>query len=301
MWHECSNDKACSRLMPLSSETSYREWRAARLDGYPDGVDDLVVEIAGLTELESSEREAIAANCARANMAIYSCRDTKVDRAAILTFGAEFGLRRLDHHLCANADGVAELTVAVDGKRAGYVPYSDRSLSWHTDGYYNEASSRVRAVVLHCAQPAESGGDNAILDPEIAYIRLRDENPAFIAAFEHAECMTIPANVGDRGEIRSSVSGPVFSHDERDGALQMRFSARKRHIRWRDDPVTTAAREFLEQLLADENGPVFNYRLQAGQGLISNNVLHNRTAFVDAEDRTRFLYRARFFDRIHSS
>jgi len=287
--------------MRLSSEANYREWRAARLDGYPQNVDELLVEIAGLTELAVSERAAIAANCARANMAIYSCHDTKVDRAAIRMFGAEFGLQRLDHHLCANDDGVAELTVAKDGKRAGYVPYSDRSLSWHTDGYYNKASNRVRAVVLHCEQPAASGGENAILDPEIAYIRLRDENPAFITAFEHAECMTIPANVGDRGEIRSSVSGPVYFHDEQDGALQMRFSARKRHIRWRDDPATTAARDFLAELLDDEDGPVLKYRLQAGQGLISNNVLHNRTAFVDTSSETRFLFRARFFDRIHSS
>lgn len=287
--------------MRLSSEAGYREWRAARLDGCPRNMDELVVEIAGLTELGSNEKAAIAANCARANMSIYSCRDAHVDRTAIRAFGAEFGLQRLDHHLCANDDGVAELTVAREGKRAGYVPYSDRSLSWHTDGYYNESASRVRAVVLHCAQQAESGGDNAILDPEIAYIHLRDENPAFIAAFEHAECMTIPANVGDRGEIRAAVSGPVFYHDELDGELQMRFSARKRHIHWRDDPVTTAAREFLAQLLADENGPVLNYRLQAGQGLISNNVLHNRTAFVDAAAQTRFYYRARFFDRVHSS
>jgi hypothetical protein len=32
--------------------------------------------------------------------------------------------------------------------------------------------------------------------------------------------------------------------------------------------------------------------------LISNNVLHNRTAFTDKPGRNRLLYRARFFDRI---
>lgn len=78
----------------------------------------------------------------------------------------------------------------------------------------------------------------------------------------------------------------------------MRFSARKRNIRWRDDQVTREARQCLEEILADENGPVLRYRLQPGEGLISNNVLHNRTAFSDGKDQKRLLYRARFFDRV---
>ena len=283
------------------SEADYRNWRATRLDRYPERVQEIVVDIAGLTTMDSSEKAAIGDRIQRANMAIYSCRDGVADRAAIRSFAAQFGLTRLDHHLCANDDGVSELMVASGGKRGGYVPYSNRSLSWHTDGYYNEASRRVRAVVLHCVQDSASGGQNAILDPEIAYIRLRDANPEFIAAFEHPECMTIPANIAEEGEIRPAVSGPVFSFDGPGGALHMRYSARKKNIQWRDDPMTTAAREFLSELLADENGPVIHYRLKPGQGLISNNVLHNRTAFEDAPAQQRLLYRARFFDRIHSS
>jgi alpha-ketoglutarate-dependent taurine dioxygenase len=233
-------------------------------------------------------------------MAIYTCLDTTVDRAAICSFAANFGLRRLDHHLCANDDGVSELTAACEDRRSGYVPYSRHSLSWHTDGYYNSESSRVHAVVLHCAQNAAPGGENALLDPEIAYIRLRDADPAFIEAFEHPACMTIPANVQDGKEIRPAVSGPVFSYDHSDGTLHMRYSARKKNICWRDDPTTTAAREFLSDLLADENGPILRHRLQPGEGLISNNVLHNRTTFEDSPAQKRLLYRARFFDRIDS-
>ena len=216
-------------------------------------------------------------------------------------FAARFGLSRLDHHLCANADGVSELTTASSGRRVGYVPYSHHSLSWHTDGYYNERSKQVRAVVLHCAQDATTGGENALLDPEIAYIRLRDANPAFITAFEHPACMTIPANIENGREIRPEVSGPVFSYENSSGFLHMRYSARKKNIRWRDDQTTTAAREFLSELLADEAGPILRYKLQPGQGLISNNVLHNRTAFEDGQSHKRLLYRARFFDRIEPS
>ena len=284
--------------MFLANTSSYREWRAAKLSNYPGRAEDLLVHIGGLSDLNSSAAAAIRSSCKRANMAIYTCQDPAVDRAAIRHFAAHFSLRRLDHHLCANDDGVSELTVSNEGRRSGYVPYSPRSLSWHTDGYYNNDSNRVHAVVLHCAQDATTGGENALLDPEIAYIRLRDANPAFITAFEHPACMSIPANVEDGHEIRPAVCGPVFSYDHSSGALHMRYSARKKNIRWRDDPTTTAAREFLSDLLADENGPVLHHRLQPGEGLISNNVLHNRTTFEDGPAQKRLLYRARFFDRI---
>lgn len=283
-----------------SNSRGYREWRAAKLANYPLQADELMVQIGGLTGLDGSSAAAIRSRCRRANMAIYSCLDTAADRRSVLAFAARFGLRRIDHHLCATDDGVAELTVTADGTRGDYVPYSDRSLGWHTDGYYNEGSGRVRAVVLHCVQDATTGGQTALLDPEIAYIRLRDANPAYIAALEHPACMTIPANSKSGREVRPAVPGPVFSYDQASGALHMRYSARQKNIHWRNDRATTAARACLAELLADETGPVLRYRLRSGQGLISNNVLHNRTAFEDGPFRKRLLYRARFFDRVNS-
>jgi len=89
----------------------------------------------------------------------------------------------------------------------------------------------------------------------------------------------------------------VFSYGAR-GEIHMRYSARKKNIQWRDDAITRAARGFLSVILDDKNSPVFRYRLQAGEGLISNNVLHNRTEFSDGPGNQRLLYRARFFDRI---
>jgi len=279
---------------------SYQEWRKTKLQTCPQSVGELLVEIGGLTDISAVEKAAIKKICGRSNMVIYRCRDKFVSRAAVCAFAANFGLNRLDFHLCANADGVSELSVAPGGVRTGYVPYSNRSLSWHTDGYYNHKSRQINAIVLHCAQNSSTGGENALFDPEMAYIRLRDEDPRFITAFEHPQCMTIPANIGAEGEIRALVSGPVFSYDV-GGQIHMRFSARKKNIQWRDDDITRAARDFLTKILADENGPVFKYRLQPGEGLISNNVLHNRTAFTDGPGHKRLLYRARFFDRIESS
>ena len=81
----------------------------------------------------------------------------------------------------------------------------------------------------------------------------------------------------------------------------MRFTARKKNIIWRDDATTRAAVAFLNDLLADEDGPVLRHRLLPGQGIISNNVLHNRAAFVHDPTRERILYRARYFDRLRDT
>ncbi|HEY5776775.1 MAG TPA: TauD/TfdA family dioxygenase [Xanthomonadales bacterium] len=281
----------------LRDKSRYGEWRKARLSVCPQNVEEIIVPIDGLLSVSAAGIAAIKTACKRANMAIYQCRDPSVSRAAVASFAREFGLTTLDHHLCANADGVAELSVASEGVRTDYVPYSNRSLSWHTDGYYNDRDRQINAVVLHCARAAASGGENALLDPDMAYIRLRDENPQFITAFEHPDCMTIPANMGAEGEIRPASSGPVFSYGAR-GEIHMRYSARKKNILWRDDALTTAARDFLTHILNDKDAPVFHYRLRAGEGLISNNVLHNRTEFSDGLGQQRLLYRARFFERI---
>ena len=78
----------------------------------------------------------------------------------------------------------------------------------------------------------------------------------------------------------------------------MRYTARTRNIVWRDDPVTDQAIAFLSTLLASDSVAIFRARLEAGQGIICNNVLHNRTAFVDDPDHKRLVYRARYMDPI---
>ena len=150
-------------MMFANSTDGYREWRAAKLDNYPKSATELVTEIDGLLDMSGSQKEAILASCRRANMAIYSCRDAFVDRKAVRNFAGFFGLTQIDHHLCANDDGVSELAVATDGVRGDYVPYSSRSLSWHTDGYYNDASRRLQAVLLHCAAAAAKEGGTPYL------------------------------------------------------------------------------------------------------------------------------------------
>jgi hypothetical protein len=117
------------------------------------------------------------------------------------------------------------------------------------------------------------------------------------------DAMTIPPNVENGIEIRPAQTGPVFSLEKPGGALHMRYTARTRSIAWKDDRNTRLAVGFLAELLGSEPAGMFRHRLRTGQGIICNNVLHKREAFVDdaASEKVRILYRARYHDRIHDA
>ncbi|MEJ2115108.1 MAG: TauD/TfdA family dioxygenase [Gammaproteobacteria bacterium] len=152
---------------------------------------------------------------------------------------------------------------------------------------------------MHCIRPAKSGGENSYLDPEIAYILLRDENPDYIAALMQDDVMMIPANEIGGKQIRPAQTGPVFYVDADSQKLCMRYTARQRSIVWKQDKIVQSAVNFLQKILED-NAYMFHYRLKAGEGIVCNNVLHNRTAFEDYEDgnKKRLLYRGRFYNHV---
>ncbi len=293
----------------LNDDTAYRRWRDNKLSGYPARATDIVVEIGDLKRPTEAECTEIIKRCQRANMAFYATRpgdsEEQDARRGLPVFASHFGLSRPESHRSAAQDGIVALEVADDDKRRGYIPYSNRPLTWHTDGYYNGPETCIRAFLLHCVRDAGEGGENSLLDPEIAYLRLRDENPDFIAALMHPHAMTIPENREASGKLRPVSPGPVFSIDPVTHALHMRYSARGRNIIWRDDPDTRAAVRFLADLLTGSEPLMLNHKLSPGQGLICNNVLHARSGFDDdgapARTSKRMLLRIRYLDRLAGS
>ncbi|MHB8884949.1 MAG: TauD/TfdA family dioxygenase [Methylovirgula sp.] len=291
-----------SNAFDLDDDVAYRVWRDSKLELYPSRAEDLWVEIRDPNELTSCERTAISERCLRGNMALYAFPANRTEletRRNLKALSATFGLSTLEDHRSAEADGIVRIEVVQSGGRLGYIPYSDRPISWHTDGYYNFKSPAhyVGAMLMHCVRSADEGGDNRLLDPEIAYIRLRDLDPAHIDALMHPAAMRIPANFEDNGQVRAENVGPVFFVDSNTGTLGMRYTARKRNIAWRDDEQTRRAVSALEHVL--ETDPlVLRLRLQPGQGLICNNVLHDRSAFAASDDGGRLLFRVRYRGRI---
>jgi hypothetical protein len=144
---------------------------------------------------------------------------------------------------------------------------------------------------------AETGGENDLLDHEIAYIRLRDLNPRHIGALMAGDAMTIPARIEDGRVERPAQAGPVFSVDS-GGFLHMRYTARSVSIEWKSDAATQAALAALEDILGTASPWIFRGRLEPGMGLVGNNVLHTRTPFTDSPRHQRLIYRARYYQRV---
>lgn len=282
---------------------AYGEWSARKLARRPRHIDELIVDVADPAALSAAERQALLACCERANMAVYRSGVLGEDRSLQIRLGRQLGLHRLDTHWLAEADGVASIAVDRDGAdhktgRGDFIPYTDRPIRWHTDGYYQPPQRRIRAMLLHCVRPARCGGASVLIDPELVYIALRDASPGAIRTLMAPDAMTIPARVGDDGVARAAQAGPVFSIDPADGALHMRYTARTRSIEWKADAGTQAALAMLEQILAGDSPDIFLLTLAPGMGIVSNNVLHARTGFTDDPLRPRLLYRARYLDRI---
>ena len=284
----------------LADQALYEKWRELKLAGYPTSLGDLVVELNAPRNLTSTEKQAVMERVRKANMAVYvSATGDDPDRNIPLKLASQLGVSGLNHNWLADADGLTSLTVVNEGTRQNYIPYSNRQIKWHTDGYYNTAGEQIQTLNLHCVSPAADGGENRLMDHEMAYIHLRDENPDFIQALMAPDAMTIPPRIDEGGTTgRREEPGPVFSICPNSGNLHMRYTIRERNVIWKDDPLTAQAVECLEALLESDHPAIFKGRLEPGMGLISNNVLHDRSGFTDDETHKRLLYRARYFDRL---
>ncbi len=283
----------------LDNEQGYQQWREQKLDDYPSRAEQLVVEVTNVRCLAPAEKAEILRISAKTNMAIYA-GDTGADKDIPRDLGTQFGLQRLDPNMLADQDGITSLQVVEGKSLRGYIPYSNKRLLWHTDGYYNPHQRRIRAFVLHCVTQAQSGGDSSLMDPEILYIMMRDSHPEYIDALMQPDAMTIPANEEQGVVTRPTIVGPVFSVEPESGALHMRYTARTRSIEWKPESVTQAAVTCMTGLMEDESAGIFHHLLEPGQGVISNNVLHKRSAFNNGENnqQQRLIYRARYYDRI---
>ena len=213
----------------LEQTEAYLRWRERKLVATPRRAEELVVEVRDPRALTDSEVDKLRRVCAAANMAVYSSSlGSLADKDIVRRIGARLGLHRLQTNPFADEDGISALETAPEKSARGYIPYSNRRLLWHTDGYYNPPAQRIRAFILHCVRPAAAGGENRLLDPEIAYLLLRDADPEHVRALSASDAMTIPANTDEGMTPRPAQSGPVFSSDA--GALHMRYTARTRSI-----------------------------------------------------------------------
>lgn len=284
----------------LDNEATYQAWRKRKLEQAPTSVSDLIVEVNDPRALTAAEHAALLDKVRRTNMAIYAGRQHQADKDIARKIGHQFALENLNANWLAGEDGISQIQVKNEDPAKGYIPYTNKPIKWHTDGYYNTPEEQIRGMILHCVHSAGEGGENRLMDHEMVYLLLRDANPEFIRALSAPVAMTIPERMDDDGVARAAQTGPVFSVNGK-GELHMRYTARTRSIEWKQDAATQAAVAALEQLLASDSPYIYRATLKPGMGLLCNNVLHDRSGFVDDIAAPRLLYRARYFDRIQGT
>jgi len=279
----------------LNNHSAYEKWRDQKLNQYPQKAEQLIVEINDPQQLTKAERTELMRIYRKTNMVVYTSNSgSNPDKRIASRLAKQFSLNNLDNNMGAD-DGITSLQVSRIKGRERYIPYSNKAIHWHTDGYYNKRHKQIHALNLHCVRPAKFGGENALMDHDIVYINLRETNPNYIRALMMDDVMTIPANINNGITIRPDRKGPVFSI-WKDNVLHMRYTARAHSVIWKNDEITHAAVKALNNLLNSDDARIFRLTLQSGWGLMSNNVLHDRSGFDDDESAPRLLYRLRFYD-----
>lgn len=285
----------------LDFELNYPAWREHRLAAWPK-LDQLsFVDIENPRELSTNELSMLQQHCGQTNFACYRIAEAiHADKESIRAMVEQLNMHPLDHNLCADNDSISTLKMMDLEKPQGYIPYTNKPLNWHTDGYYNPMQEHIRSFLLHCAQSAESGGENMLLNHELLYIQLQDEDPNLVHALMQADALTIPANFENGVEIRPAQTGPVFYRDPKSKTLQMRYTARSRSIEWKKDILIERATKLITDFL-NHDPSVLRLTLRAGEGIICNNILHGRTAFTNTSlDKERIFFRARSYNRLFS-
>ena len=273
-------------------------WCDARRETYATRGARQWVEIADPYRLRMAERDAIADRCARFNLALYRFARARTDPDALSAFASAMGLERRDRTLGADRRGIASVRALRNTPGPEMIPFTSRALNWHTDGYYNAPGQSVRAVVMHCAAPAASGGETTLLDPDLVHAVMHEQDPLLVEALAHPRAMTIPEHEADGALVRPARTGPVFRFLGDPPHLLMRYTMRTRSIRWRSTPATARAVAALEATIASLSAHHVRVRFEAGEGVICNNVLHRRAAFVDDQGARRVMLRIRSFEPV---
>lgn len=284
----------------LTNQRTYEQWRAQKLAAYPLDLNTLTTIITPNNNDYITQINRIKQHCAQFNFALYRFAEPEtVSRNQLHQLAHDLGLTTIHNNACADEDSLSAITQTKHEGQHDYIPYTDKALSWHTDGYYHPKEQTIHGMLLHCVTPALQGGESRWLDHDIAYILLRDANPAYIEALMHPEALIIPANELNGVVVRPISTGSVFNINN--NQLHMRYSARQKNIKWRDDKITLEAVEYLKHLWQNDNSPyIVRMTLKAGEGLICNNILHNRSSFIDSTEigKQRLLYRGRYLQRV---
>ena len=279
----------------LENHTEYKEWRDLKLLNYPVQKNKLIFKF-DKNIVDEKVLNLFKSTINDYNFVIYEFGSEVLD-AELLNFCSALGLTNSVSNLFSDEDNISNITNQEEEKQTSkgeYIPYTNKQLNWHTDGYYYPINSAIKSFLLHCVYPAKEGGENLLIDHEIIYIHIRDHNPDFIDVLMQNNIMEIPNNKNLKES--KNISGPVFYVDEKK-FLNMRFTSRQKNIIWKKNDIIKKIKKFMYEFINEDEKYLFKLQLKKNQGYIANNVLHKRENYIDG-DKKRLLKRLRFSNRL---
>ena len=276
--------------MILSAKSEdFIEWSAKKDLNIPSDINDLKVSISDINHVSKAEISQIKQKLTKFNCCIYASGTDLDDNSKIMRFAQSLGMRTFDSH---NIDDSAISTISANKNENNmrYIPYTNKGLNWHTDGYYD--SKPIFSWLLHCIEPALSGGENFLLDHELAireYILKYDD----IIYLTNNETFSIPTDEVAKREITSNY---VCDMNNEYKKLHMNFSMRKENIIVNKDSES-AMSKLIKIIKEDCKKYHLTYKLSKSEGIVSNNILHGRNAFKDGRVMRKIL-RIRSHERL---
>ena len=250
-----------------AKSAEFLRWAEEKEKNIPQNTDGIIVNIHDINNVKNSEIAKIKETINKYNSCIYSSRVALKTNTNLLKFAESVGMRTYD---CNNIESNEISTITpLQNNKINYIPYTDKSLNWHTDGYYDKKS--IFSWLLHCVNPATQGGENYLLDHELAlreYV-LRNDDINYLMA---EDALNIPES---KETSRSEISTYIFSFKNQYKKLHMRFSMRKDNIG--TSPKASSAITKLREIIKNDCAKYsLTYKLEKNEGIITNNILHGR-------------------------
>jgi len=276
--------------MVLSAKSeNFIEWSAKKDLNIPSNIDDLKVSLCDINHVSKTEISQIKQKLTKFNCCIYASGTDLNDNSKIMRFAQSLGMKTFDSH---NIDDSAISMISADKNENNmrYIPYTNKGLNWHTDGYYD--NKPIFSWLLHCVEPALSGGENFLLDHELAireYVLKHDD----ITCLMNNQAFSIPTDeVAERGVTSNYVCDMNNEYKK----LHMNFSMRKENIILNKDSKS-AMSKLIKIIKEDCKKYHLTYKLSRNEGIVSNNILHGRNSFKDGPVMRKIL-RIRSHERL---
>ena len=274
-----------------STKTDYNRWASDKLGSYTNNINNLMVEIRNPLKLSKSEKDKCFKILKSQNMVFFNIgKPQKNIGFSLQELARQFGMGNYELDSQSNETGLTKIQVETNKDHGEYIPYTNKPLNWHTDGYYNSIKNTILSWLLYCENSSVSGGTNKFMDHEIAYI-LYNQKYQNIHELMTKDVYTIPEN---KINLRLETKGYIFRFINK--KLHMRFSMREKNIVWKKSIIDSVNN--LKKIIKESTEFHVNHKLLPGQGVLTNNIIHMRTTFTNTKNKNRLLYRLRSKKRI---